>query len=331
MLTSPTAPHKTCPVKKKAAVMTAPSLFTLSASFLGIPSGPPRADTRAAILGVPFDCGIHPFRIGSREGPAFVRAQSPLIRRHHPSLADFDILGALGAVDCGDVAGITPGKLVEAHPRIEAAATAILDAGAVPIGIGGDGSVSLPLMRAAAKRYPGLVALHVDSHTDAYPYNPDDPYDASNQFTHAAEEGLVDASSTWHVGIRGFTGVPGVLRHADHLGFRVLTTEDLVRRGMAQAMAEFREVVADRPLYLCWDMDVFDPSVAPGVATPAWGGLSAREGIELMRSLAGLNFVAADFNTVSPSHDVQNMAASLCAHMMMEFMVLLAGRFGLLR
>lgn len=311
--------------------MSGNALFSPPVTFLGVPSGPPQASTRAAILGVPFDCGIHPFRIGSREGPAFVRAQSPLIRRHHPSLADFDILGALGVVDCGDVAGITPGKLREAHPKIEAAAGAILDAGAVPIGIGGDGSVSLPLMRAAAKRYPGLVALHVDSHTDAYPYNPDDPYDASNQFTHAAEEALVDASSTWHVGIRGFTGVPGVLTNADRLGFRVLTTEDLIRRGTAQAMAEFREVVADRPLYLCWDMDVFDPSVAPGVATPAWGGLTAREGIQLMRSLSGLNFVAADFNTVSPNHDVQNMAASLCAHMIMEFMVLLAGRFGMLK
>jgi agmatinase len=305
-------------------------LFTPPLTFMGMPAGAPGPGNRVAILGVPFDCGIHPFRIGSREGPASVRAQSGLTRRHHPTLADVDIPALLGAVDAGDVAGITPGKIADAHPRIEAAADAILQAGAVPIGIGGDGSVSLPLMRAAARHHPGLVALHVDSHTDAYPYNPDDPFDASNQFTHAAEEGLVDPNSTWHVGIRGFTGVRGVLKHADKLGFRVLTTEDLIRRGTAQAMTEFREVVADRPLYLCWDMDVFDPSVAPGVATPSWGGLTAREGIELMRSLSGLNIVAMDFNTVSPGHDVQGLAASLCGHMMMEAMILLAGRWGLL-
>jgi agmatinase len=83
------------------------------------------------------------------------------------------------------------------------------------------------------------------------------------------------------------------------------------------------------PVYLCWDMDVFDPSVAPGVCTPTWGGLTAREGIELMRTLTGLHIVAADFNTVSPPHDVQGMAASLCAHMMMEAMALLARQFGL--
>jgi len=302
------------------------ALYAPPATCFGLPAGPARPGVRAAILGVPFDCGSHPFRIGAREGPAAVRAQSALIRRHHPSLADFDIAAALGAVDCGDVAGLVPGRIADAHPRIEAAAAAILEAGAVPIGLGGDGSVSLPLLRAAARRHPGLVALHADSHTDAYPYDPAAPYDASNQFTHAAEEGLVEAARSWHVGVRGFASVPGVLRHADRLGFRVVTTEELVRRGTAQAMAEFREAVGRRPLYLCWDMDVFDPSVAPGVATPAWGGLSAREGIELMRSLAGLDIVAADFNTVSPAHDVQGMAASLCAHMVMELLMLLAAR-----
>ena len=97
-----------------------------------------------------------------------------------------------------------------------------------------------------------------------------------------------------------------------------------MRRGFEQTIAEFRHAVAERPVYLCWDMDVFDPSVAPGVCTPSWGGLNAREGIELLRSLSGLNIVAVDFNTVSPPQDVNDMAAHLCAHMIMETMVLLA-------
>lgn len=122
-----------------------------------------------------------------------------------------------------------------------------------------------------------------------------------------------------------------VLTHASALGFRVVTADDLLRRGFAQAMAEFRDQVAGRPVYLCWDMDVFDPSVAPGVCTPTWGGLSAREGIDLMRTLTGLAIVAADFNTISPPHDVHGMAAHLCAHMMMEAMVLLARNAGHLR
>lgn len=297
-----------------------------AATFFGAPAGPPEPGrTRVAFLGAPFDCGTHPSRIGAREGPAAVRAQSALVKRHHPTLADFDVLAALGAVDCGDAAGLVPGRVADSHPRLEAAAGAILAAGAVPVAVGGDGSVSLPLIRAAARRHPGLVALHADSHTDAYPYDPANPYDASNQFSHAAEEGLLDPARSWHVGVRGFASVPGVRAHAERaLGYRVVTTEELVRRGTAQALAEFREGAGDRPVYLCWDMDVFDPSVAPGVATPAWGGLTAREGIELMRSLAGLNIVAADFNTVSPAHDAAGLAAHLCAHMMMELCVLLA-------
>ena len=233
-------------------------------------------------------------------GPVHVRQQSRLVRRFHPALADVDVLTLLGAVDCGDVV-LTPGRIEDALTRIEAAAATILDAGAVPVGIGGDGSISLALMRAAGRRHPGLVALHIDSHTDAYPYTPDDRYNAATQFTNAAEEGLVDPSLSWHVGIRGFTYCSGVLEHAKHLGFRVVTTETLLRRGFAQTIAEFRDAAAGRPVYLCWDMDVFDPSVAPGVCTPTWGGLSAREGIDLIRSLDHLNIVAIDFNTVSPA------------------------------
>lgn len=307
--------------------MTEP-LFHPPETFMGLPAGLPGAGCRAAVLGVPFDCGTHPFRVGARQGPVQVRRMSRLIRRYHPTLADVDVLSLLGAVDCGDVA-LTPGRMEDALPRIEAAAGSILNAGAVPVGIGGDGSVSLPLMRAAAQRHPGLVALHIDSHTDAYPYTPDDRYNAATQFTNAAEEGLVDASRSWHVGVRGFTYCAGVLDHAHGLGFRVVTAEDLVRRGFAQTMAEFRDAAAGRPVYLCWDMDVFDPSVAPGVCTPTWGGLTAREGIELLRTLTGLRIVAADFNTVSPPQDVNDMAAHLCAHMMMEAMVLLARQFGL--
>ena len=297
-------------------------------TFMGLPAGPPGPGCRAAVLGVPFDCGTHPFRVGARQGPAAVRAQSGLVRRFHPTLADVDVLARLGATDCGDVQ-LTPGRIADALPRIEAAAGAVLDAGAVPVGIGGDGSTSLPLMPAAARRHPGLVALHVDSHTDAYRDDPGDRYNAATQFTVAAEDGAVDASRSWHVGVRGFTYRSGVLAHAARLGFRLVSAEDLLARGFAQAMTEFRDNAAGRPVYLCWDMDVFDPSVAPGVCTPAWGGLSAREGIALMRTLTGLDIVAADFNTVSPPHDVSGLAASRCAHMMMEFFVLLARQFGL--
>ncbi|HTN09845.1 MAG TPA: arginase family protein [Acetobacteraceae bacterium] len=292
-------------------------------NFCGLPPGPPGPGTRAAVLGVPYDCGIHPFRVGSREAPGAVRHESRLMRRHHASQGDFDVLARLNAVDCGDVV-LVAGRPLLAFPAIEAAAGAILDAGAVPVAICGDGSGSLPLMRAAGRRHKGLVALHIDAHTDAYEPGEDDPLDPSTQFTHAASEGIIDVARSWHVGIRGFTYVPGVVARARALGYGVVTTEELLARGFAQTMAQFRDQAAGRPVYLCWDMDIFDPSVAPGVCTPTWGGLSAREGIELMRSLSGLDIVAIDFNTVSPPQDVGGQSAFLCAHMMLEAMLLLA-------
>jgi agmatinase len=305
-------------------------LFTLPTTFMGAPYGRPGAGNRAAILGIPFDCGTHPTRIGARGGPDSVRLQSNLMRRFNPTHADFDPVEALGLMDCGNVK-LTPSKIVDAFERIEQAADRIVEAGAVPITIGGDGSITVPVARAAAKRHKNMVALHIDSHTDAYPYTSAEKYNAATQFTHVAEEGLIDATSSWHVGIRGTTFAQGVVARTQSLGYRVVSLDELVRGGFAQRMSEFRDQAADRPVYLCFDMDVFDPSCAPGVCTPSWGGLSAREGIDLLRSLAGLNIVAIDVNTVSPPQDVNNMAAHLCAHVIYETLVLLCRQMGLVK
>lgn len=310
------------------ANLTDEDLFTLPNTFMGAPYGRPGPSNRAAILGIPFDCGTHPFRVGARGGPDAVRAQSVLMRRFNPTHADFDPVTALGLVDCGNVK-LTPGRIVDAFERIEQAVDRIVAAGAVPITIGGDGSITVPVARAAAKRFKGMVALHIDSHTDAYPYSEAEKYNAATQFTHVAEEQLIDASRSWHAGIRGTTYAQGVVSRTQSLGYRVLSLDELVRGGITQRMAEFRDQAGDRPVYLCFDMDVFDPSCAPGVCTPSWGGLSAREGIDLLRSLEGLNIVAIDVNTVSPPQDIGNLAAHLCAHVIYETLVLLCRRYDL--
>lgn len=309
------------------AQMTDEELFTLPATFMGAPSGRPKSGSCAAVLGIPFDCGTHPFRVGARGGPDSVRMQSILMRRFNPTNADFDPVTALGLVDCGNVR-LTPGRILDAFERIEQAVDRIVEAGAVPITIGGDGSITVPVARAAAKRHPNMIALHIDSHTDAYAYSEGDKYNASTQFTHIAEEKLIDPTGSWHVGIRGTTFSQGVVERAAGLGYRVISLDELVRGGFAQRMAEFKDQAGDRPVYLCFDMDVFDPSCAPGVCTPTWGGLSAREGITLLRSLEGLNIVAIDVNTVSPPQDVNNMAAHLCAHVIYETLVLLCRQLG---
>jgi len=301
-------------------------LFTSPPTFMGVPYGRPGPANKAAILGIPFDCGTN-MRIGARGGPDSVRQQSALMRRFGIH-ADFDAVAALGLVDCGNVR-LTPGKIEDAFARTEQAVDRIVAAGAVPVTIGGDGSVTVPVARAVGKKHGRMAALHIDAHTDAYPYDVAEKYNSATQFTHVAEEGLVDPAFSWHVGIRGTTYAQGVVPRAMSLGYKVVTLDELVRGGFAQRMAEFRDKVGKRPVYLCFDMDVFDPSVAPGVCTPTWGGLSAREGIDLLRCLTDLNIVAVDVNTVSPPQDVNGMAAHLCAHVIYETLVLLCRQMGL--
>ncbi|MPZ30162.1 MAG: agmatinase [Rhodospirillales bacterium] len=253
-------------------------------------------------------------------GRTFVRCQR--------SCSAAEVVAALGLVDCGNVR-LTPSKIEDAFARTEQAVDRIVAASAIPITIGGDGSVTVPVARAVGKKHGKMAALHIDAHTDAYPYDATEKYNSATQFTHVAEEGLVDPAFSWHVGIRGTTYAQGVVPRAMSLGYKVVTLDELVRGGFAQRMAEFRDKVGKRPVYLCFDMDVFDPSVAPGVCTPTWGGLSAREGIDLLRCLNDLNIVAVDVNTVSPPQDVNGMAAHLCAHVIYETLVLLCRQMGL--
>jgi len=164
----------------KASTLTEAQLLATTSGFMGVQWATSAAGAKAAILGVPFDCGTHAFRIGSRQGPASIREQSRLVRAYESEVADYDVRAQLKLVDCGDVV-LTPSRIQDAFARIEEASWRIVDAGTTPVGFGGDGSISVPLVRAAARKWPDLCVLHIDSHTDCHPINPDHPYDAASQ------------------------------------------------------------------------------------------------------------------------------------------------------
>jgi agmatinase len=270
----------------------------------------------ATVVGVPFDCGTHETRVGARLAPDAIRHQSRLLRRYDvvpgpvaPSVTDYLRLTDAGNVNCpsGDVA--------TAFPRIQSAFEAVHGRGAIPIGIGGDGAVTLPQLRAAAAHHENLVVLHLDAHTDSYDL---EGLNSATTFTRAAEEGLVDVRRSAHVGVRGQASMPGAIEFARGLGYRVMPF-DAIELAAADPLADVKAAIGDRPVYLCLDVDVFDPSCAPGVCIPEWGGLAAREGLALVRSLQGLNFVAFDINTVSPPHDPAGTTAFLAATLIHEF------------
>lgn len=296
-------------------------------TFMGAPYSHDLTGARAAVLGMPFDCGTHLFRVGSRQGPSSIREQSRLVRPYNPELSDYSPVERLGLVDCGDVK-VVPGRILEAFEKIEAATRVVVEAGAIPVTMGGDGSVSLPQMRAVSARHGPLAVVHIDSHTDTMRFTPGDEYNAGTQFTHAGLEKRVDPASVYHIGIRGSTYQQGGFEYVRSFGYQIVTFNELMRRGIPDVLKMLQEKLRGKPVYLCYDMDSFDPSCAPGVATPSWGGLSAREGLEIVRGLAGLNIVGIDVNTVSPPHDHLGMTASLAAHVMYEGLVLLCKQLG---
>ena len=292
-------------------------------SFMGVPHAREAGDAKAVILGLPFDCGLHPVRVGARMGPAAIREQSALVRPYQPPLWDANPLEELGVVDLGDV-DVVLGDIIESYARIEEAVHAIAAAGAVPITFGGDGAVTLPQLRALRRHHPNLALLHFDAHTDTYPDEEAAPgsnqgeFNPATTFARAAEEELVDVAHSLHIGARGTISMSGVFEFTRAKGFELITGQDMLGMGIEALLAHVRERVAGRPVYLCWDMDFFDPSCAPGVFTPTWGGVSAREGLALLQGLAGLDFVATDVNTLSPLYDVGGMSAYLAATCVME-------------
>lgn len=289
-------------------------------TFMGAPLVtrlPPQC--RVAIGGIPFDGGQHATRLGPRLGPRSVREQSLQLRPVDPD-TDCDVVAALGLVDVGD-ARVQHGELDASQRSIAQFAGGLVETNVVPVMIGGDGSVTLPLLQAVSRRYPDLAVVHLDAHTDAYPL-------AGNvgpaAFHRAAEARLLDPTASFHIGLRGPVSSTGLYAHARQLGYQLVTIADLLDRGIASVFDDVGRRIAGRPVYICWDMDFFDPSVAPGVVTPSWEGVTAREGLQVARLLRRLNIVAIDINCVSPPHDAAGLAAFLCARIIFEFLVGLA-------
>lgn len=279
-------------------------------TFLQVPQAAQAEAGQIAILGLPFDCGTNPTRIGSRQGPAAFRAMSSEIRPFYPPLADIDPRAGNRVVDLGDVE-VTSSDIVPSFQAMERAVSNIVEAEAVPLCVGGDGTVTLAVLRALARRFPELTLIHIDAHTDSYPW---EGLNTGTTFARAAEEKVIDVRRSFHIGARGTMPIAGAYDYTRSLGFHLITGEEVRQHGPAEIAAMVKRTLDGRPVHLSFDMDYFDPSAAPGVATPTWGGPPVSESFDLLHGLAGLDIVGVDINTLSPPHDVAGMAAMLAGH-----------------
>jgi agmatinase len=274
-----------------------------------------------AVLGVPFDSGVS-YRPGARFGPGAVRAGSKLLRPYHPAL-DIEPWNDLQVADAGDAAA-NPFDLLEAITAIEAAADETYRHADRLITLGGDHTIALPLLRAAHRRHGPIALVHFDAHLDTWDTYFGAPYTHGTPFRRASEEGLLAMDHASHVGTRG----PLYSRHdlADdrRLGFATVSTDDIARRGLDEAVDRIRDRVGTLPIYLSIDIDVLDPAHAPGTGTPEPGGLTTRELQIILRGLSDLTVIGADVVEVAPAYDHAELTSLAAANVVFEYLAMFA-------
>ena len=294
-------------------------------SFMRLPSitqdHPRYGDVQIGLVGVPWDGGTTN-RPGARHGPRQMRDLSTMIRAMNPATG----VAPFAAVNCADLRDVppNPASIEDSLARVTAFYEGLQAAGIAPLTAGGDHLISLPILRALAKDGPvGLIQF--DSHTDLF-----DSYFGGQKYTHgtpfrrAVEEGLVDPKRFVQVGIRGTAYSLEDIEWGEAQGIRIIRIEELFDRGIADVMAEVRDIVGTALTYCTYDIDFVDPAFAPGTGTPEIGGPNAFQAQQVIRELQGINLVGADLVEVSPPFDASGGTAWLGVSLMFELLCVLS-------
>jgi agmatinase len=295
--------------------------FAGPATFARLPRLDQVEHCDVAVVGVPFDSGVS-YRPGARFGPTAVREGSRLLRPYHPGL-DVSPFATQQVADAGDIA-CNPFNIGEAVETIEHAAGELQAGGTRLVTIGGDHTIALPLLRSVARRHGPVALLHFDAHLDTWDTYFGAEYTHGTPFRRAVEEGILDTEAISHVGTRGPLYGKRDLEDDRRLGFGIVTSADVMRRGVDETVDALRQRIGDRPLYVSIDIDVLDPAHAPGTGTPEAGGLTSRELLEILRGLAGANLVGADVVEVAPAYDHAEITSVAASHVAYDLVSLMA-------
>ena len=286
----------------------------------------PAADTPegldAAFIGVPLDIGTS-LRAGTRFGPRSIRNESVMIRPYNMATgaAPFD---GLQVADLGDVP-LNTYNLLASVRIIEAHYDALLPHKVVPLTLGGDHTITLPILRSLVKKHGPVGLVHVDAHTDTNDHMFGEKIAHGITFRRAVEEGLLDCRRVVQIGQRAQGYTSADFQWGVDQGFRLFTAEQCWYRPLAPLMDEVRQTMGDGPVYLSFDIDGIDPAWAPGTGTPEVGGLTSIQGLEIVRGCRGLNLVGGDLVEVSPPYDQSGNTAQLAANLLYEMLCVLPG------
>jgi len=293
------------------------------ASMMRLPVAETPAGLNAAFIGVPLDIGTS-HRPGARFGPRQIRAESALIRPYNMATgaAPFD---TLQVADLGDVP-INTYSLEKSLPIISAFYERVLAAACRPLTLGGDHTIALPILRAAAARHGPVALVHVDAHADVNDDMFGERIAHGTPFRRAVEEGLLQCHKVWQIGLRGSGYAADDFDWPRAQGFSVVPAHELWYRSLAPLMDQVRARIGPTtPVYLSFDIDGIDPAFAGGTGTPEIGGLTVPQALEIIRGCKGLNLVGADLVEVSPPYDPTGNTALLGANLLYEMLCVLPG------
>jgi agmatinase len=290
-------------------------------TFLRLPHVTQFDGVDVAVVGLPFDTGLA-VRTGARFGPRAVREASLTLHPAYNPAQRMAVFEQLSVVDAGDarmVAGFTDRSL----DAMRSLLAQVHEAGAVPLGIGGDHTVTLAELRAAAARFGPLALLHFGAHTDCLEDTDGESYAHSTVVRRAAEEGLLDVEHSGLFGMRGGLDTPDEYERARELGFTVVPWDDLAQLGTGMITAAV-EAVGESKAFITVDADFVDPAFAPAVGTPAVGGPTSAQALALLRGCRGLDLAGADIVEVVPELDSSHLTATVAATVAYELLTLMA-------
>ncbi|MEM9969199.1 MAG: agmatinase [Pseudomonadota bacterium] len=291
-------------------------------SFMRLPLVNDLKGLDVAVLGIPLDIGTS-WRSGARFGPKQVRSESAMLRPYNlgTGAAPFD---SLQVADIGDLA-VNTFSLSDSLRIIQDSYAAILNYDVMPLAIGGDHAITLPVLRALSKRHGKLALVHVDAHADVNDHMFGEKETHGTVFRRAFEEGLIDPTKTYQVGLRGTGYAAADFEEAVGWGFQQFLAQELWGRSLSSLGTEIRRDIGEMPTYVSFDIDSLDPAYAPGTGTPEIGGLTTTQALELIRALKGVNIIAADLVEVSPPYDPSGNTALTGANILYEILCVLPG------
>ena len=291
-------------------------------TMMRLPSQATAAGLNAAFIGIPMDHGTS-FRPGTRLGPRQIRQESAMLRPFNMATgaAPFD---HLQVADIGDVP-INTFDLKKTVDIITGYYDDVLSHGTIPLTLGGDHTLTWPILRAMKKRHGPVALIHIDAHADINDTMFGEKVAHGCPFRRAWEDGCLVNDKVFQIGLRGTGYSPDDFNWGREKGWTVIQAEECWHKSLKPLIADIRARIGDTPTYLSYDIDSLDPAFAPGTGTLEVGGLTVWQGLELIRGCAGLNLVGCDLVEVSPPYDPQGATALVAANFLYEMLCVLPG------